>query len=65
MADIQVEEIEGAAIGRGDVVWAHDDGDWLKVARVAEQLGTGWIVYRTDGSEATFPYDKPLLRRVS
>lgn len=61
----EVEMVRPAEVERGDVLWAEDDGDWLTVERMVEELGTGWVAYRRDGSEATFQFDKYLLRRVN
>jgi hypothetical protein len=67
-----VETIGAHEIRPDDTVWAPEDGDWLEVARVdgaisdpiSDAIGADVVVYRADGSEATFGRCA-VLRRVA
>lgn len=53
---------EAQEVQPGDVIWAQDDGDWFKVARVDGKFQPTF--YRADNSLVEFNYDdsKVLVR---
>jgi hypothetical protein len=61
---LRVREIKAAEVRRGDVIWAPDDGDWLKVATIKPGLDAYTLVfYRVDGSEAEFAPGRAVLKQ--
>lgn len=59
----RVMPVRGSELEIGNIVWAHDDGDWLKIDHLREADGD-MVVYRADGSEATFGLGKFVLVRA-
>lgn len=59
-----VEQVRADAVKRGDVIWAPDDGDWLKVVRIGKGRWGELTFYRRDHSEAQFDADHQVLRQA-
>ena len=60
-----VIQIHADLVEKGQTIWAPDDGDWLKVAKVGKGLGDySRVFYRVDGSEAEFDVDQIVLVQV-
>jgi hypothetical protein len=63
---IEVRQDVAVHLSRGDVVWAPDDSDWLKVHKARYDEDADEVtVYRADGSEATFRASREVLVRVA
>lgn len=45
----------------GNVIWAHNDNDWLKIREVEVNSYGDVIFYRRDGSEASFSSGQKVL----
>jgi hypothetical protein len=56
------EVIATGDVRRGDLIWAPDDGDWLRVDRMETDAFGDLTVYRVDHSEATFGRRDHILR---
>jgi outer membrane protein assembly factor BamB len=62
---IQVEQVRAEDVYVGDLIWAQNDNDWLRVADMDAGSWGGSVFYREDKSLAEFEDGATILRKVS
>lgn len=56
---VEVSPVRG--VESGDVIWAHNDNDWLQVYEIEINSYGDVIFLRMDGSEASFSSGQKVL----